>query len=276
MRTSSQQRAWALRIPGWAESERSAAIVRGTCGQYVAVCSVSNSPPTHNPFATLSRIKCERYIFSKEVCSFVIIVDYVSACICISIVVSRLYNIFIFGAKASHAHHGIVSSLNRWSKKTAEERIRNRMQHFEDVRDAIRKIEKKKEKKKEQRKMQKLESVSRSSNCSSRQWKPAPAEGFGSSGTPVEEASRMRKKCCYSRRNLGSICCSLFSLHSPLTHNLFATLSNKMWEAYFLKKCVHSHYCWLSYWPNPSARAGYDTRSIFKRSLTGLNSEFSF
>ena len=27
---------------------------------------------------------------------------------------------------------------------------------------------------------------------------------------------------------------------------------------------------------NPSARAGYDTRSIFKRSLTSLNSEFSF
>ena len=27
---------------------------------------------------------------------------------------------------------------------------------------------------------------------------------------------------------------------------------------------------------NPSARAGYDTRSIFKRSLTGLKSEFSF
>ena len=32
----------------------------------------------------------------------------------------------------------------------------------------------------------------------------------------------------------------------------------------------------LSYLPNPSTRAGYDTRSIFKRSLTGLNSEFSF
>ena len=27
---------------------------------------------------------------------------------------------------------------------------------------------------------------------------------------------------------------------------------------------------------NPYARAGYDTRSIFKRSLTGFNSEFSF
>ena len=33
---------------------------------------------------------------------------------------------------------------------------------------------------------------------------------------------------------------------------------------------------WWYYLPNPSARAGYDTRSIFKRSLTGLNSEFSF
>ena len=31
-----------------------------------------------------------------------------------------------------------------------------------------------------------------------------------------------------------------------------------------------------TYLPNPSARAGYDTRLIFKRSLTGLNSEFSF
>ena len=30
------------------------------------------------------------------------------------------------------------------------------------------------------------------------------------------------------------------------------------------------------YLPNPSAKAGYDTRSIFKWSLTGLNSEFSF
>ena len=27
---------------------------------------------------------------------------------------------------------------------------------------------------------------------------------------------------------------------------------------------------------NPSARTGYDTRTIFKQSLTGLNSEFSF
>ena len=32
----------------------------------------------------------------------------------------------------------------------------------------------------------------------------------------------------------------------------------------------------LLYLPNPSALAGYDTRSIFKWSLTGLNSECSF
>ena len=38
-------------------------------------------------------------------------------------------------------------------------------------------------------------------------------------------------------------------------------------------KCIPT---WLSYLPTPSARAGYDTGSIFKRSLAGLNSEFSF
>ena len=32
----------------------------------------------------------------------------------------------------------------------------------------------------------------------------------------------------------------------------------------------------LSIFTNLSARVGYDTRSIFKQSLTGLNSEFSF
>ena len=32
----------------------------------------------------------------------------------------------------------------------------------------------------------------------------------------------------------------------------------------------------ISIFTNPSARAGYDTRSSFKRSLAGLNSEFSF
>ena len=39
---------------------------------------------------------------------------------------------------------------------------------------------------------------------------------------------------------------------------------------------LHSWSLPYIYLPNPSARAGYDTRSIFKRSLTGLKSEFSF
>ena len=63
------------RLSSPAEWERSAAIVRGTWSQYVAVCSVSNSPLTHNPFTTLSRIKCERYIFLKNcVCSSLLLI----------------------------------------------------------------------------------------------------------------------------------------------------------------------------------------------------------
>ena len=34
-------------------------------------------------------------------------------------------------------------------------------------------------------------------------------------------------------------------------------------------------YIYVYIFTNPSARAEYDTRSIFKRSLTGLNSELS-
>ena len=72
MRTSTQQRAMGPRDPQLsspAERERSAAKDKGTGGQYVAVCSVSNSPLTHNPFTTLLqpfRIKCEGYIFLKK------------------------------------------------------------------------------------------------------------------------------------------------------------------------------------------------------------------
>ena len=37
-----------------------------------------------------------------------------------------------------------------------------------------------------------------------------------------------------------------------------------------------THYIDIILFTNPSARAGYDTRSIFKQSLTGLNLEFFF
>ena len=40
--------------------------------------------------------------------------------------------------------------------------------------------------------------------------------------------------------------------------------------------CVCVCACGYILFTNPSARAGYDTRSVFKRSLTGLNTEFSF
>ena len=70
------------RLSSPAERGRSAAKDKGTGGQYVAVCSVSNLPLTHKPFATLSTKVWEVY-FSKEVCSFVIIVYFASACMCI-------------------------------------------------------------------------------------------------------------------------------------------------------------------------------------------------
>ena len=86
VRTSSQR--WLdpqdSRLNSPAERERSAAKDRWTWGQYAAVCRVSNSPLTHNSCATLSN-KMRGIFFSKEVCSFVINVDFASACICVSL-----------------------------------------------------------------------------------------------------------------------------------------------------------------------------------------------
>ena len=98
VRTSSQQKVWPsgppVEQPSW---------IRKKCCQrqrnWGSICCslfslqlTSHTKLFRNPFATISNKVWEVY-FSKEVCSFVIIVDYVSACICIRIVVSRLYNI---------------------------------------------------------------------------------------------------------------------------------------------------------------------------------------
>ena len=58
------------------------------------------------------------------------------------------------------------------------------------------------------------------------------------------------------------------------TLKLLRIIAHKDWGAdqHTLLKLYRT----LILFTNPSARAGYDTRSIFKRSLTGLNSEFSF
>ena len=90
---------WAAQ-PEWG---RSAAMVRRTLGQYVAVCPRLQLFSHTQPISTLSRIKCERYIFIKKVSVrllkssllrtiFPLIFVYV-LCICIRIIVLRLYNI---------------------------------------------------------------------------------------------------------------------------------------------------------------------------------------
>ena len=62
------------------------------------------------------------------------------------------------------------------------------------------------------------------------------------------------------------------TLSLSLTHTHSLSLSHT--HTYI---CIgFSAYIIMILFTNPSARAGYNTRSIFKRSLTGLNSEFSF
>ena len=123
VRTSSQQRAWVLTTPGWAAKQnekRSAAVVRGTEDQYVAVFSFCNSPLTHNPFTTLFqpfRIKCERYIFLKK-CVRSSLLSIMFLHIYVYVYLYHRYTTYLYLVpKASHAHPGMVSSLNRRSKK---------------------------------------------------------------------------------------------------------------------------------------------------------------
>ena len=54
---------------GWVaqpECKRSAAMVRRTLGQYVAVCPRLQLTSHTQPTSTISRIKCEKYIFIKK------------------------------------------------------------------------------------------------------------------------------------------------------------------------------------------------------------------
>ena len=98
MTTSSRQRKWALRTHGWAaqQNEEEVLLWSEELGANMwQSLSVSNSPLTHNqhqPFRNPFENKVWEVYFSKEVCSFVIIFDYASACICIRIVVSWLCN----------------------------------------------------------------------------------------------------------------------------------------------------------------------------------------
>ena len=79
----------------------------------------------------------------------------------------------------------------------------------------------------------------------------------------------MRENIPFQRRSRNYISCYQYFYHMGI-NNLV-----NWWQ-----KCIDvqgSYFEWLKHClPNPSAQAGYDTRSIFKQSLTGLNSEFSF
>ena len=56
----------------------------------------------------------------------------------------------------------------------------------------------------------------------------------------------------------------------------FLMLSGKVSPLVFIILGNRNYLQSLIIFTNPSVQAGYDIRSIFKRSLTGLNSEFSF
>ena len=66
-----------------------------------------------------------------------------------------------------------------------------------------------------------------------------------------------------------------------MVDNLYDHIISNIWTPSSPDLNTQDYYMWSIVekevlFTNPSARAGYDTRSIFKRSLTGLNSEFSF
>ena len=83
------------------------------------------------------------------------------------------------------------------------------------------------------------------------------------------------------RNSILTIRCSLVSYRTHWRDLIFVFMlfKNRRKEikqsASGLNKGLSSIFC-LILFTNPSARAGYDTRSIFKWSLTGLHSEFPF
>ena len=54
------------------------------------------------------------------------------------------------------------------------------------------------------------------------------------------------------------------------------TKPKERYESSYEQIVGQTDFNFVTLFTNPSAQAGYGTRSIFKRSLTGLNSDFSF
>ena len=69
---------------------------------------------------------------------------------------------------------------------------------------------------------------------------------------------------------------NLFNDPCMICKNIVDNILKRAWVAFFGIQLNGFKYCYITIFTNPSTRAGHDTWSIFKRSLTGLNSEFSF
>ena len=67
------------------------------------------------------------------------------------------------------------------------------------------------------------------------EWEPAPDRGRAALSDPrLSSPAKMRKKCCYGQKNLGSICSSLSSSPTHLSHTTnINPFENKKWEVYF-------------------------------------------
>ena len=159
MRTSSRQRVWGPTVEQPIRMQKKCCYGQRNIG---LICGSLSPSPTHlshttniNPFATLSRIKCESYIFIKKCfrlfIEVVIMFLLTSACIWV-------YNIYDLVRVSGSRFHGAVSNLNKRSKirpikilrNKRNGRRENRKQNatFTDERDTKRKTEKRKNKEK--------------------------------------------------------------------------------------------------------------------------------
>ena len=104
--------------PRW---ERSAAMIRRTLGQYVPVCPRLQLTSHTQPTSTLSRIKCERYIFIKKcVRSFIEVRHYCWLCFRVYL---YMYMCCIVIYTFMH-HNDTTSKTDAW-RKTLEDFFNN-------------------------------------------------------------------------------------------------------------------------------------------------------
>ena len=74
---------------------------------------------------------------------------------------------------------------------------------------------------------------------------PAADRGLWVLSDPrLSNPAKMRKKCCYDQKNLGSICISLSPSPTHLSHTTYINrFENKVWEIYF-----HKEVCSFVHW----------------------------